>query len=143
MTRIVGGCLCGAIRYRAEEQTRPVITVVCHARDCQKLSGSAFAILLAVPKGKLHFTGPSPSSYTSRDASNLEVTHRFCPHCGSPLVSEMTATPALVWLKAGTLDNPSWVRPQANIWCETALPWVSISEEIPRFLQEMPMGRTG
>jgi len=38
---IKGGCLCGAVRYTA--QADPTSATVCHCRDCQKFTGSAFA----------------------------------------------------------------------------------------------------
>jgi len=48
MTNIVGGCLCGAVRYESEAE--PVLTAVCHCRDCQKQTSSAFSVLVALPK---------------------------------------------------------------------------------------------
>jgi len=45
---IKGGCLCGAVRYTAEAD--PTNATVCHCRDCQKFTGSAFAVLVRVPK---------------------------------------------------------------------------------------------
>jgi hypothetical protein len=34
---------------------------------------------------------------------------------------------------AGTLDDPSWLKPQMNIWCSSAQPWVSMDDAIPAF----------
>jgi hypothetical protein len=45
---IKGGCLCGAVRYTAEAD--PTSATVCHCRDCQKFTGSAFAALVRMPK---------------------------------------------------------------------------------------------
>jgi hypothetical protein len=45
---IKGGCLCGAVRYTAE--TDPTSATVCHCRDCQKFTGSAFAVLVRATK---------------------------------------------------------------------------------------------
>jgi hypothetical protein len=45
---IKGGCLCGAVRYTAEAD--PTSATVCHCRDCQKFTGSAFAALIRVAK---------------------------------------------------------------------------------------------
>ena len=44
-----GGCLCGAVRYTAEAD--PTSATVCHCRDCQKFTGSAFAALVLMTKG--------------------------------------------------------------------------------------------
>ncbi len=37
---ITGGCLCGAVRYEANEL--PSKGVVCHCHVCQRTTGSAF-----------------------------------------------------------------------------------------------------
>src|SRR5439155_7686682 len=37
-----GGCACGAVRYRLTAE--PLIVHACHCRDCQRLSGGAFAL---------------------------------------------------------------------------------------------------
>ncbi len=47
MTDMQGGCLCGKVRYTISAE--PVFTGVCHCTDCQKATGSAFNIVVAVP----------------------------------------------------------------------------------------------
>ena len=48
MSKIVGGCLCGKVRYASTAD--PVMTAVCHCKDCQKQAGTAFSVIVAVPK---------------------------------------------------------------------------------------------
>ena len=138
MARITGGCLCGAIRYSTEAQ--PLMTAVCHCRKCQRQSGSAFSVVVAIPKGTLVFEGCEPGRYRDSGDSGLSVDRRFCTACGSPILSDAAATPALDWLKAGTLDDTSWLQPQANVWCDSAQHWVQMGDAIPRFPQNPPLG---
>jgi predicted ester cyclase len=72
--------------------------------------------------------------------SGLPVLRKFCPKCGSAIVSEVVATPDLEWLNAGTLDDPSWFRPQMNLWCDSAQPWVSIDDTIRAYAGNPPQG---
>ena len=44
---IHGGCACSASRYTCSE--RPLVQMICHCRDCQRASGSAFAACLDDP----------------------------------------------------------------------------------------------
>jgi hypothetical protein len=49
-----GGCLCGQIRY--ETKAEPMMTGVCHCKNCQKQGGSAFSTLAAFQKADIEFT---------------------------------------------------------------------------------------
>ena len=136
MGKIQGGCLCGAVRYKSAAQ--PVMTAICQCSHCQRQSGSAYSVNVAIPKGSLEYLGDVPATYEDRGSSGLPVHRRFCAKCGSPIVSEVDATPTLDWLKAGTLDDTSWVQPQSSIWCRSGQGWVSLPEGIPRFPENPP-----
>ncbi|PKO83786.1 MAG: aldehyde-activating protein [Betaproteobacteria bacterium HGW-Betaproteobacteria-11] len=129
MGKIQGQCLCGAIRYTAAAE--PLLTAVCHCTHCQKQTGSAFSIVVAVPKGSLVFTAEEPAIYQDVGESGLPVRRRFCPKCGSPIVTEVAAMPTMDFIKAGTLDDTSWLEPQLNIWCDSAQPWVKLDASTP------------
>ncbi len=136
MSDIVGGCLCGSVRYTSDAE--PILTAVCHCRGCQKQTSSAFSVVVAIPKGTLRTEGSALAAFQHVGDTGEQVIRRFCPNCGSPIVSEVAAAPELDWIKAGTLDDPSWLQPQMNIWCSTAQPWVDIDEVIPRFEKNPP-----
>lgn len=136
MSQVAGGCLCGAVKYTSKAS--PVMAAVCNCTHCQRQSGSAFSINIAIPKGSLEFAGARPAIYEDKGSSGLPVYRHFCSTCGSPIFSDVVATPQLDWLKAGTLDDTSWVKPVASIWCESAQAWVSQPEGIPHFLQNPP-----
>ena len=136
MPKIVGGCLCGGVRYGSDAE--PALTAVCHCKGCQKQTSSAFSMLLAIPKGNLKIEGPELAAFHGVGESGEPVTRRFCPDCGSPIVSDVGATPDLDWVKAGTLDDPSWFEPQMHIWCDSAQPWVPVDEDLPRFAKNPP-----
>jgi len=40
-------------------------------------------------------------------------------------------------LSVGTLDETSWVKPQAQLWCESAQSWVHLSDETRNFPRGM------
>ena len=48
MTEMTGGCLCGQVRYSAN--TEPAFVGVCHCRNCQKQTGTAFSVLVGILK---------------------------------------------------------------------------------------------
>jgi len=136
MSKIRGGCLCGAIRYTGEGDA--VMIAICQCSHCQRQSGGAFSVNIGIPKGSLRYLGEVPATYEDTGSSGLPVHRRFCNKCGSPIVSEIDATPTLDWLKAGTLDDPSWVQAQVSIWCSSGQPWVTLPEEMPKFPTSPP-----
>ena len=136
MPQISGSCLCGAIKYTCAAP--PVMVAACHCTHCQKQSGSAFSVNVAIPKGSLQLTSGKASVYQDNGSSGMPVFRHFCSSCGSPLFSDVVATPQLDWLKAGTLDDTSWVKPVANVWCSSAQGWVAYAEGVARFDQNPP-----
>lgn len=136
MGKIQGGCLCGAVRYRADGE--PVMVAICQCSHCQRQSGAVYSVNVGIVKGSLQFSGDVPATYEDRGSSGQPVHRRFCAKCGSPIFSQVDATADLDWLKAGTLDDTSWVQPQAAVWCRSAQPWVKLPAELPQFPQNPP-----
>lgn len=133
---IVGGCLCGAIRYSS--LVASVVTAVCHCRDCQKQTGTAFSILLGIPRAGFKLTGDAPLRVETLGASGQAVSRAFCGRCGSPIFSDAKTTPELLWLKAGTLDDTAPLQPEVQLWCGSAQPWLAIAEGPGRFVRNPP-----
>lgn len=119
-----GACLCGAVRYEVEAD--PEITAVCHCTHCQRQGGSAFSLVVAVPIDKVHVSG-TPATFEDVGDSGQPVRRRYCSGCGSPILSEIAATPGLAWLKAGTLDDTSSLTPTMQIFCASKQPWVDLA----------------
>ncbi|MEP6875226.1 MAG: GFA family protein [Burkholderiales bacterium] len=125
-----GGCLCGAVRYRA--RTAAARTMVCHCRACQKQSGSAFSVSLVVARDAIDVTGAT-SVFEQPGDSGQAVQRHFCGQCGSPVINTLSARPGVVVVRAGTLDDPTWLAPRVHIWCDNAQPWVAIPDADTRF----------
>jgi hypothetical protein len=121
-----GGCLCGSIRYSCDAE--PVLTAICHCPHCQKQTSSPFSIVVAVPKGTLKITGQALKTFDDVGESGQPVRRKFCPSCGSPIVSILDAMPDLEFIKAGTLDDASWLNPTVEVWCSTAQPWIKLDQ---------------
>jgi len=128
-----GACLCGRVRYRAI--TAKARALVCHCRDCQRQSGSAFSVLLAMPAADLSLDGEL-DSFSGKAASGREVRRRFCGRCGTPVLTDSPARPGVIALKAGTLDDPSWLAPKLHLWCGSAQPWVALPSDVPCFPEQ-------
>jgi hypothetical protein len=123
---ITGRCLCGNVSYSVDAE--PVAQGVCHCTDCQRQTGTAFSVVVGVPRDALTTEGDTLASFTTLgDATGTETERKFCSNCGSPLFSLSGAMPAVAFLKAGSLDDASWVEPGAEVWTRSAQSWA------PRF----------
>ncbi len=59
---ITGGCLCGAVRYQADE--RPTISY-CHCRMCRQAYGALYGLFAVFPLAVYRFTQGEPTYYQS------------------------------------------------------------------------------
>ena len=57
----------------------------------------------------------------------------FCPDCSSQLWNEVPHRPGLLTLKAGTLDEVDWFRPEAHIWTRSKQAWLRLDDGAPAF----------
>ena len=135
MPQMTGGCLCGQVRYAANAE--PAFTGVCHCMTCQKQSGGAFSIVVALPQSALSIEGQTKSYAAKGDSGKANVS-KFCPNCGSILLSEPEMMPGVSILRAGTLDDTSWVKPTMEIYCDSAQPWVQLGGGMQRFPKMPP-----
>ena len=49
----LGGCFCGAIRYRAEGA--PSNSMICHCKTCRRVAGAPAVAWLTFPVGNFRF----------------------------------------------------------------------------------------
>ncbi|WP_084673921.1 GFA family protein [Methylobacterium sp. WSM2598] len=127
MARIEGGCLCGAVRYRSEAE--PAMQVICHCKTCQKNSGSAFSMNVAIPQDSLTTQGDALRSYIDHSGASGQPFYRYyCSSCGSHIYSHGAAYGPVAFIKAGTLDDATWLAPSVHIWVAEKLPWVAIPD---------------
>lgn len=121
MSQSEGGCLCGSVRYHLEGD--PLLVGICHCRHCQKQSGAPFSVVAGVAAQALSLQGETRTFHDTGDSGST-VERIFCPACGSPLVSRIEAVPGLVFLKTGTLDDPSGIAPTFEVYCDRRWPFL-------------------
>ena len=132
---LTGGCLCGQVRYTISAD--PVFVGVCHCTNCQKQSGAAYSVNVGVRQDALELQG-TLKTYVDHGDSGRQVLRRFCPDCGSPVITDAEAIPGMHIVKAGTLDDSSGLRPQRQIFCASKHPWVPLLDGVPAYDRGVP-----
>lgn len=117
-----GGCQCGAVRYRIEG--KPLDLAVCHCTECQRQSGSAFGMSLAIRAASFQLTKGALTSFTVQCDSGRTKTCTFCPNCGTRIHHQ--TNPTGMSIKAGTLDDTANLTPTAHYWTKRKQAWVVI-----------------
>ena len=120
-----GGCQCGAVRYVLEGSIFGLS--VCHCHDCQRQSGSAFGMSLIISPEALELTSDSLKTFEVTTDSGRTKTCAFCRECGVRICNR---TDTRVSIKAGTLDDVSWLEPRAHFWVSRKQPWVQIPNDV-------------
>jgi hypothetical protein len=122
-----GGCLCGAIRYRATAD--PIRAVNCHCSMCRQESGAAFLTHVHFPIDTFTWTKGEPKRYRS----SPDAERGFCDRCGSSLTMYESVLDDRVQVTLGSLDRPEAVRPDDHVWTDSQLSWLQIEDDLPRF----------
>ena len=130
MREMTGRCLCGQVHYSATAE--PAIVAVCHCKNCQKSTGTSFSVVIGVPKSAISIEGPVKTFHDTGD-SGQRVDRNFCPECGSPIFSDVAVMPDIVFIKAGTLDDTTWLDPKMHVYCDSAQNWTPIPEGSQKF----------
>ena len=125
-----GGCACGAVRYRL--RSAPLFTHCCHCLNCQRQTGSAFVLNLLIEADRVQVTAGYPQAVDApRDDGSAQRIHR-CPTCQVAVFSEYTR-PEVLFVRAGTLDDPRPVRPDVHIYTRSKVGWLALPDSVPAF----------
>jgi hypothetical protein len=133
---MTGGCSCGTIRY--EITTFPLLLYTCNCTDCQTASGSAFALNMPVATKGFRITQGEPKGWHHLSPSGAEVTSWFCGDCGARIYGSRKSRPDSMNLRAGTLDDTSWLMPVAHMFRRSVQGWVKPADGAECFEENPP-----
>jgi hypothetical protein len=125
-----GGCSCGEIRYRLSSE--PLIVHCCHCLNCQRQTGSAFVVNLLIEADRVALLAGEPRAVpVGRDDGSEQVIRR-CPSCHVAVFSTYTR-PELLFVRSGTLDDPTGVTPDVHIFTRSKVDWVELPDSAHAF----------
>jgi hypothetical protein len=93
-----GGCSCGAIRY--EIKSFPLLLYSCNCTNCQRASGSAFALNMPVATKGFRIVKGEPKGWPHLSPSGAEVTTWFCGDCGGRINGSRKSRPDIVTIRS-------------------------------------------
>lgn len=127
-----GGCGCGHTRYQVAGS--PIFVNNCHCTQCQHQTGSTSVVNAFFEAERVTLLQGTLSENTVKAGSGGPHILVRCGACGVALWSYYPRLGRLgLGLRVGTLDDAGAFRPDAVIFTEEAMPWVSFPPDIPRF----------
>jgi hypothetical protein len=123
----LGGCLCGAVRYRATRGS--TFPTLCHCPTCRRASGAPLVAWVTFPTEGFAFVRGSPVRYRS----SPPVVRTFCGGCGTALTYEHADHPEGVDVTTASLDAPEAFPPTDHTWASHRIPWLLVCDGLPQF----------
>ena len=119
-TVMQGGCRCGQVTMKVKG--RPLMTMACHCKGCQRMTASAFSLSALFPEQTVEIAGLEPVI----GGMHGELRHHFCPHCLSWIFTRAEMLGPLINIRATMLDGAADLPPFIETCASEKLPWVSL-----------------
>jgi hypothetical protein len=131
-TKLEGGCLCGAIRYRATGLAYHLTN--CHCTLCRRASGAAFVTWFSVASTGFQVMQGKPLRYRSTPGA----VRSFCGACGTALTFQRDDLPGEIDITLCSLDDPDALAPEDHTYVRSRLRWVKTCDGLPEHTVARP-----
>jgi hypothetical protein len=117
----------------------PAMTMACHCKGCQQMTGSAFSLSALVPSEGFAVTAGQPVIGGLHGATR----HYFCPHCMSWMFTRPQGVEAFVNVRTTLLDDPTGLDPFIETMTAEKLAWAVTPavESFEGFPMQSDLGR--
>ena len=131
-----GQCLCGQVRFTIDAE--PEGARMCWCRDCQRIASGSATVNVLFPEEAVRYEGEMTTLRLIADSGNT-VERGFCLQCGAQMYSKTVDPSGLpMRVRAGTLDDPELIAPQAQIWVSSAPSWALLDPNLPQHPKAPP-----
>lgn len=124
---ILGGCYCGAARYRANGE--PISSLICHCQTCRDVAGAPFVAWVTFMQRDVEFIAQAPAILHS----SANVVRTYCAKCGTPISYKSDRFVDEIDITTCSLDEPDAYPPTHHSWMSEALPWIKLADGLPQY----------
>jgi hypothetical protein len=128
VTHRTASCSCGQLRLTCEGE--PIRISICHCLECQKRTGSVFAVQARFPREAVAVEGQA-SQWTRQGDSGGSGTFHFCPVCSAIVYWEMSFAPDSLAVPVGAFADPGFPPPEVSVYEERQHPWALAAGALP------------
>jgi hypothetical protein len=101
--------------------------------DCQRRTGSGFALSLMMRTADVIVTLGEPVTYSAHLSDGRTKIGMMCEACGTRLWGLPARNPRIRVVQPGILNDTSWIEPVAHIWMRSAQKWFSLPPDTATF----------
>lgn len=123
----VASCSCGQLRVTCKGE--PTRVSICHCLDCQKRTGSAFAVQARFARADVTIAGRT-AHWSRIGDSGRSATFGFCPMCASTVFWEPDEGD-FIYVAVGAFADPSFPPAHVSVYEERQHPWALAAGELP------------
>jgi hypothetical protein len=117
-------CACGQLTVTCSGE--PLMVSLCHCRACQRRTGSTYGIGAFFPRAAI-VVGGAMRDFIRPSDSGFDVTHHFCPDCGSTVWWEPARKPDLIAVASGAFADPQFPAPTQSVNERHRHTWVDLT----------------
>jgi hypothetical protein len=140
---LTGRCQCPVDPIIYSISSKPHSLNVCYCHECQRQTGSAFALTLVVPSAGVSVDSLSQLQLRTFERKTESGGVRggvFCANCGVRLWHFDPAKPEWTSVKAGTLDQKVDFRAAQHIWTKRMLKGMVLPPKAEAYDEEPQSG---
>lgn len=126
MTTRIASCSCGQLRIACEGE--PLRISICHCLECQKRTGSVFAVQARFARANVKAEGQA-SHWSRSGESGGTATFSFCPVCAAIVYWEPQGAD-FVMVAVGAFADPNFPAPFVSVYEERMHPWAFAAGEL-------------
>lgn len=123
-----GRCQCGNVNYYFDKE-KVISAHHCHCKDCQRTTGCGKSTILYIASKNIKVDGEL-KFYDSKGSLGMTIRRGFCENCGSGVLSYAKELPLLKFVKAGSLEDSSWVKVDSVFFTKSANQWDMPADDI-------------
>jgi len=128
MTSRLASCSCGQLRLTCTGA--PARISICHCLECQKRTGSVFAVQARYPRDRVAIEGRM-AQWTRAGDSGQTATFSFCPICAATVYWEPAAVPDFIAVAIGAFADPGFPPPHVSVYEDRRHLWTGAIDQMP------------
>jgi len=121
-------CSCGQLRVTCEGA--PTRVSICHCLECQRRTGSVFAVQARFPRESVTIEGRS-SIWSRRGDEGGKAVFHSCPVCAATVYWQPEAFPDLVAVAVGAFADPEFPAPNVAVYESRRHAWTTELGALP------------